>query len=161
MSCASPSVTCSPVTNQPYHCHDVPSLNSTMVVCGSRACAQRDATLLRRRPTGETEWWTFAGLRANVELAARLGPLSRSVAGIDDLSIALADDADKDDLLAALDRETPVGDLLDIADEVAAGIKFADCIPDWLADAVVLASLSDADAVKRVIELRIDEAWVT
>lgn len=116
-----------------------------------------EATHVRRRPTGQVEWWTFAGLRANVELAARLGPLTRSVAGIDDLSIALADDTSAADVTAALDRQTPVADLLDIAEEVAEGIKFADCIPGWLADAVVLARLSDTPAVDRVLGRRVDE----
>lgn len=119
-----------------------------------------EATVVRRRPTGQTEWWTFAGLRANLELAARLGPLTRSVAGIDDLSIALTDDTSSKDLTAALDRQTPVDDLLDLTEDVVAGIKFADCLPDWLADAVLLARVNDTGAVDSVLARRVDEAIV-
>jgi ATP-dependent helicase Lhr and Lhr-like helicase len=116
-----------------------------------------DATLLRHGPDGRTEWWTFAGQRANLELAARLGPLCRSVRGIDDLSIALRDGTSKDDLTSVLDRQTPVSELLDLAEDATAGIKFADCIPNWLADRVIRARLSDTPAVESVLERRIDE----
>ncbi|MGH9227958.1 MAG: hypothetical protein ACRD07_04350 [Acidimicrobiales bacterium] len=119
-----------------------------------------EATLTRRWPTGKTEWWTFAGLRANLELAARLGPRSRSVAGIDDLSIALADDTTSGELTSSLDRRTPVADLIDLAEEVVAGTKFADCLPGWLADAVVLARVSDSAAVDEVLTRRVDEIHV-
>jgi ATP-dependent Lhr-like helicase len=119
-----------------------------------------EATVVRRQPTGQTEWWTFAGLKANLELAARLGPLTRSVAGIDDLSIALTDDTSSADLAAALDRQTPVADLLDLTEDVVAGVKFADCLPDWLADAVVLARVDDAKAVGSVLARRVGEAVV-
>jgi ATP-dependent Lhr-like helicase len=119
------------------------------------------STLLRRRPDGRAEWFTFAGLRANLELAARLGPVCRSVRGTDDLGIALVDDVDVGELRAGIDRTTPVDDLLDLAEEATAGIKFADCIPRWLADAVVLARLTDHPSVEATLALPIDAAHVS
>lgn len=55
---------------------------------------------------------------------------------------------------------TPVDDLLDLTDEVTAGIKFADCIPRWLADSVALARLTDADTVATVAASPIHEGHV-
>lgn len=107
------------------------------------------ATYLRRRPDGATQWWTFAGLRANLELAARLG--RRSTGAIDNLSIRLPDDTTAPDVRAALDLTTPVDELLDLAEEATDGLKFANCIPDWLADSILLARLTDPEAVQAVV----------
>lgn len=117
-----------------------------------------DATLLRHDPDGRTEWWTFAGQRANLELAAKLGPRCRGGGGVDDLSIALTDDSRKNDLTSALDRQARADELLELPEDATAGIKFADCIPDWLADRVARARLRDEPAVDSVLRRRIDEA---
>lgn len=115
-----------------------------------------EATLLRHHPDGRTDWWTFAGLRANLELAARLGPLCRSAGQKDNLSIGLVDDTTADDVRAALDQLTPVDRLLELGEDASGGLKFAECIPDWLADSIVLARVTDADAAASVIGRAID-----
>jgi ATP-dependent Lhr-like helicase len=104
------------------------------------------STYLRRAPTGQTEWWTFAGMRANLELAARLGRVARP-GSLDNLVIPLVDDTAAADVRQALDVTTPVDDLLDLVEEATAGIKFADCIPDWLADSIMLARMTDPESV--------------
>lgn len=114
-----------------------------------------DATLLRHHPDGRIDWWTFAGLRANLELSARLGPLCRS-GHSDNLSIGLVDGTSRDEVRTGLDRLTPVDDLLALGDEATGGLKFAECIPDWLADSIVLARLTDREAVDAVAERPID-----
>ncbi len=116
------------------------------------------ATLLRHHPDGRTDWWTFAGLRANLELAARLGSLCRDTGQRDNLSIGLVDGASRDDVRSALDQPTPVDDLLDLGEEATGGLKFADCIPDWLADSIVLARLTDREAVSWVTASTIDSS---
>lgn len=117
-----------------------------------------DATLLRHHPDGKTDWWTFAGLRANIELAARLGPLCRRERLIDNLSIGLRDDTPADDLRAAVDRLTPVDDLLDLGEEAIGGLKFAGCVPDWLAKSIFLARLTDETAVHSIVGRPIDQS---
>lgn len=106
-----------------------------------------DTTYLQRRVDGQTQWWTFAGMRANLELAARLGTLQRP-GSVDNLVIGLVDDSTSADVRQALDLTTPVDELLDLAEEATAGVKFADCIPDWLADSIMLARMTDRDAVE-------------
>jgi ATP-dependent helicase Lhr and Lhr-like helicase len=117
-----------------------------------------EATLIRHHPDGRTDWWTFGGLRANLELAARLGSLCRSAGQKDNLSIGLVDDAKATRVRAALDRLTPVDRLLDLGEEATGGLKFADCIPGWLADSILLARLSDRQAVLEVTDRQIDSA---
>ena len=82
-----------------------------------RGCRAGEATLVRYHPDGKTDWWTFAGFRANIELAARLGPLCRSERLIDNLSISLRDDTSTEDLRATVDWLTPVDDRLDLGEE--------------------------------------------
>ncbi len=115
-----------------------------------------EATLVRHQPDGRTDWWTFAGLRANLELAARLGPLCRSVGQKDNLSIGLVDDTSIDEVRSALDQLTPVHRLLDLGEAATGGLKFSACIPDWLADSIVLARVADPDAVASVTGRAID-----
>lgn len=123
-----------------------------------RALRPDAATLLRHHPDGRTDWWTFAGLRANIELAARLGPLCRTAGQKDDLSIGLVDNTPVDKVRSALDQQTPVVRLLDLGEEETGGLKFAACIPDWLADSIMLARVTDADAVTSVTGKAIDSS---
>jgi ATP-dependent Lhr-like helicase len=124
-----------------------------------RSYRHGEATLIRHRSDGRVDWWTFAGLRANLELAARLGPLCRTGGQGEDLSIGLVDDTSADEVRAALDQPTLVDDLLDLDEEATGGLKFADCIPGWLADSIVLARLTDREGVEAVVERRIDSSW--
>jgi ATP-dependent Lhr-like helicase len=118
-----------------------------------------DGTYLRRSPTGKAEWWTFAGMRANLELSARLGKLHRP-GSLDNLVIPLIDDTTTADVRQALDVTTPVDDLLDLAEEATAGIKFADCIPGWLADSIMLARLTDHASVEAATTAPIVEGFI-
>lgn len=129
---------------------------SRMSFPGLRAA---NSTYLRRSATGKAEWWTFAGMRANLELSARLGDLYRP-GSLENLMIPVVDDTTASDLRQALDVVTPVDDLLDLVDEATAGIKFADCIPGWLADSIMLARLTDRESVDRAVTAPIVEALV-
>jgi ATP-dependent Lhr-like helicase len=117
-----------------------------------------DSTYLRRTPTAKAEWWTFAGMRANLELSSRLGGVSRP-GSLDNLTITLVDDTTAADVRQALDVTTPVDDLLDLVDEATAGIKFPDCIPDWLADSILLARITDRDSVDSAVRAPIVEGF--
>ena len=66
-------------------------------------------TIVERGTDGSSRWWTFAGLRANVELAARLTGLRDHVTQRDNLSITLSTDATVEDVRAALERDRTNG----------------------------------------------------
>lgn len=111
-----------------------------------------EATFLARSAGAGAEWWTFAGLRANLELAARVGPLAAGDAG--NLSIALRDGTTAADLHAALPGEP--GSLSRPAEAALGGLKFAECIPETVADAILAARIADPPAVAFVLGAPID-----
>ncbi|QGG94370.1 DEAD/DEAH box helicase [Actinomarinicola tropica] len=109
------------------------------------------STLLRRTSSGN-EWWTFAGSRANVELAARIQTLRGDKRPFGELSIAVDDEVDVADLTRSVDRRTDATNLLELSDELVDGLKFADSLPRWLADTIVLDRLADPRAVEATLE---------
>ena len=104
--------------------------------------------------------WTWAGQRANASIATELGDRSGSTA-VDNLYIKLdaeqARDAEVQDRVAALDTD----DLAEpaIASEYAEKLKFADCLPQDLAVAIVTKRLLDPDAVARVANEAVDAVY--
>ena len=104
-------------------------------------------TLVRR--DGATRWWTFAGLRANAALAARLD--GRATPGrVDNLSIPVDPATSADGLAQAL--RTLMAEPAAVhpdARRYAEELKFAGCLPDDLALATANARLDDPAAVAR------------
>ena len=95
--------------------------------------------------SGRTRWWTFAGGRANLWLAAAIAPLRTQVSAVDGLSIALdqgATAAAVRNLLDAADWDALT--LADwVSDEAVEQLKFADTLPHELAIAEVTERLRD------------------
>ena len=96
-------------------------------------------------------WWTFAGLHANASIMAGMGDLLGGTRP-DNLFIKLADDiATVDSIRAhcdALDPESlPVSW---IATDLAANLKFTDCLPEDVALDVAAARVADPVGVGRV-----------
>ncbi|WP_029008654.1 DEAD/DEAH box helicase [Azospirillum halopraeferens] len=101
---------------------------------------------------GRTRWWTFAGGRANAMLAQALAAAGLTTRGHDDLSIQ-TDTADAPAVRDALATIDPAR-LEAAADADLLGeLKFAQCLPDDMALAVLSQRLSDragiADTLKR------------
>lgn len=117
------------------------------------------ATTLRSDLDGKVSWWTCAGLRANVELAARLGDLAAGPHLVDSLSIRLSRDEAPDAVFEAANSATPVDDLLNATEQMAESLKFASAIPSWLADAVTLARFSDPDGVAATLNRPVTRRW--
>jgi ATP-dependent Lhr-like helicase len=95
-----------------------------------------------------TRWWTFAGLRANAELADRLGHLSRVNRTRDNLSIGLVSSPTDTDLhaqLRSLGQAWPVGAREYTARELP---KFAECLPPGLAASTVAIRYADTESVE-------------
>jgi len=109
--------------------------------------ASAGSTLVRREEDGRVEWWTFAGLKANLALAGALGSLRRERTGLDNLRVSLDPHAWLDDLRVALAEPPPP---VEPPDDAIEGLKFGEALPGHLAAAVVRARLSDPGAVQRV-----------
>ena len=96
-------------------------------------------------------WWTFAGLHANASIMAGMGDLLGGTRP-DNLFIKLADDTATVESIrahcAALDAESlPVSW---IATDLAANLKFTDCLPEDVALDVAGARVADPVGVQRI-----------
>lgn len=111
-------------------------------------------TALRPREDGRTEWWTFAGARANGCLAASLTAAGATVRRYDNFCLTFAEAGH----LAATDaverlrsKEVGVGPPI-VADEAIEGLKFSVCLPPELARHVLARRAEDPRAVAWVLE---------
>ncbi|MPY94449.1 MAG: DEAD/DEAH box helicase [Acidimicrobiia bacterium] len=98
-----------------------------------------------------TTWWTFAGLRANLELAARLGPLRDQVTRRDNLAISLSADVSATDIAAQCHHPASADTLLALVGDAAAPLKLQAILPPGLADEVQLARLRDEPSLLNVL----------
>jgi ATP-dependent helicase Lhr and Lhr-like helicase len=110
-------------------------------------------TVVVRDVTGQTHWWTFAGLDANLWLSTALGDLRDAKLPRSDLEIRLRSDVSADDIRGVMGG-LDVG-ALTLADEIAEGavgqLKFGDLLPDELVRAIVERRLRDDRAVETVV----------
>ncbi len=117
-----------------------------------RPWLRADATAVVTDANGATRWWTFAGGRANLWLAAALAPLRTQVSATDGLSIAVDPGVTAADVRAALDA-VDWGSLT-LADWVSQDaveqLKFSDALPTGLALLEVATRLRD-DAICGVV----------
>ncbi len=126
-------------------------------VRAERPWARCDATTLVYDEKGRAKWWTFAGWKANVALAGLAADLRRDVAAIDDLTIALDPDVSVHDLaqrLTDLEVAAPSPSEIVMAEAVK-GLKFADCLPERLAQLVVASRIADDASVAQVRNERV------
>lgn len=100
--------------------------------------------------SGRFRWWTFAGLLANMTLAAALGTAGRQGGKVDNLSIELPEERAPMDLLEALRKraaETEGSLQAPIDPRAIEQLKFSGCLPQPLAYTVLQRRASDAEAV--------------
>ncbi len=135
---------------------DVPrvtmSARATTVLAELRAdhpWARPGTTTLVRDGAGGQRWWTFAGLRANAALAARLDTTA-GPGRVDDVSIPIRSDVTADALRRALGTLPEGGHPQ--ARRYAEDLKFAECLPDDLALATAEARLVDPAAMRRCLQ---------
>ena len=123
---------------------------------GELPAAQPGRTLLVQDDDG-TRWYTFAGLRANLELAARLAPLRNQVSQRNSLYIAFGTTVSGDELAAAVHRPTPHNELSRLVMTVGGALKLQQALPDKLVDEIQIARLRDPEAVARVLDAPMDQ----
>lgn len=127
--------------------------------------ADDGATTLVRDLGGKTMWWTFAGWKANLWLAAvasRAG-LRENVNHVDDLAVGLDAGADPASLRGALNEADPTELVLApwITAEAIEGLKFAECLPPDRASDLVAARLADPASVELARTERVTSAELT
>ena len=123
---------------------------------------KEEATTVVRDDAGKTIWWTFAGWKANLWLAAvaTQAECRTTVNRIDDLTISLDSTADVTKLRAAL-AEADLEQLALapwITNEAIDGLKFSECIPRQRAVELVARRLADPAAVSIVCREQINAA---
>jgi ATP-dependent helicase Lhr and Lhr-like helicase len=113
-------------------------------------------TVVVRDPDGTRRWWTFAGMTANVWLAAGLGELADQVAP-GDLNMRLSPAADAAELAGRLAELDPTA--LQLGEAVSRGaverLKFAEALPDEYARLVVERRMREDDLVASIAGRRI------
>jgi ATP-dependent helicase Lhr and Lhr-like helicase len=110
-----------------------------------------DGTTIVRDAKGKTHWWTFAGWKANLWLAAvaRAARLRDTVTHLDDLAVTLDANANPDRLREALRDADPSELVLApwITAEAIDGLKFSECLPRQRATELVVSRLGDVTSV--------------
>lgn len=99
----------------------------------------------------DVRWWTWAGYRANVTLAASLRSVTDPLQRPTDSWLRLREDLTPADWRAA--RED-VGENLvlpDVDHRAVRGLKFSAALPERLADATVAARLADFESARAVL----------
>lgn len=113
------------------------------------------SSALVRGASGDVRWWTFAGLRANVVLAAGLDDMVATAQVRDNLAIPMRPGVDAEVLRARLGEvggaEAAVGALsLDLAQ-----MKFSACLPEALAERMSRVRAADTTGVRAVVGERV------
>ena len=109
-----------------------------------------------RYEDGQVTWWTFAGLRANLELAARLGPFRSQVTQRENLFITLDANNEPKDIRAAISQKTNSSELVELVKDIRGGFKLQDVLPQELIDRISAERFRDTAAVNAVAASPID-----
>ncbi|WP_431858867.1 DEAD/DEAH box helicase [Azospirillum sp.] len=99
---------------------------------------------------GRMRWWTFAGGRVNAMLSQALGAAGVTTRGHDDLSVQ-SDAKDAPVIRHALDTINPINFEAAVDADLLHDLKFAQCLPDHLARAVLSQRLSDHAGVANTL----------
>ncbi|MEU5338518.1 BREX-2 system adenine-specific DNA-methyltransferase PglX [Streptomyces asoensis] len=96
-------------------------------------------------------WWTWAGHRANATLAASLSPVNLRHRHIDDRFIRLRDDLTPQVWQAAVADAEAGLTLPEVDVRAVRGLKFAEALPQRLAEATLAARLADEKGARAVL----------
>lgn len=99
-------------------------------------------------------WWTFGGLRANSALAERIQQQTTAQVTRDNLSIELNPCVTQNDFAVIVDllrNDPPLSGPGSGLEGAVSGLKFSDCLPPALAEAMVRCRLADPAAVKAIL----------
>ncbi|MGY4982450.1 DEAD/DEAH box helicase [Streptomyces sp. 900105755] len=102
-------------------------------------------TVITRRGDGDVRWWTWAGHRANATLAASLSSVGLRHRLVDDRFIRLRDDLTPQSWRAAVANAGAGLTLPEVDAGAVRGLKFAEALPQRLAQATLAARMADEE----------------
>lgn len=105
-------------------------------------------TSLQLRDDGESTWWTFAGLRANSQLACALEEASGLACTPSNLSVGIEGVPDRIDIDSVLDRPPPLPLPSTTVDQFLKSVKFIEYLPEKLQTELVTSRLQDDEAIR-------------
>lgn len=114
-----------------------------------------DSTVAILGGSGEVEWWTFGGNRANATLARELAEETRSQVSHDSFTLTFESAIKLQDVEQAIGaiRQHDVAEMQPVVDEAAIdGLKFSECLPIDLATEMLGRRLQEPDSTRRVLE---------
>ncbi|HUY32650.1 MAG TPA: DEAD/DEAH box helicase [Pirellulales bacterium] len=120
---------------------------------GEFAWLRSDGTVALGQADGESEWWTFAGFRANACFVPALASATRSRVTYDSFTLRFASHLVLADIERGIEavRTIPADQLLPHVDEAALdGLKFNECLPKDLGLHVLQVRTLDRAALELV-----------
>ena len=119
------------------------------------AWLEGDSTAVTVGRSGDVEWWTFGGTRANATLATALAKATGSRVDYDALNLAFESRITSRDIESALKEVRSVGVNLvcPAVDEDAIGVlKFSNCLPEHFAVEMLEHRLSDEESTIKILD---------
>jgi ATP-dependent Lhr-like helicase len=117
-----------------------------------------DGSVVLTNPDSGTQWWTFAGHRANACLAPALAQVLNRTPSHDSLAIRIDEPVPADELDNAFRavRSLPIEGLVPVIEPAAVdGLKFSECLPTQLALQELQSRTRDPVGVCAVLHQRI------
>jgi len=114
-----------------------------------------NTTVALMADSGEVEWWTFGGSRANATLAHELAQGMRTTVRHDSFTLTSESAITPHEIERAIDalRQRDVAELRPMIDEAAVdGLKFSECLPTNLAKKMLESRLREPEATRRILE---------
>ena len=112
-----------------------------------------DSTVAVQSGAGETEWWTFGGIRANASIARQLSQVAHCRVDHDSFKISFESSAklqDVEDAIRVVVQQDADALYPEIDDAAIDGLKFSECLPNDLAIEMLERRLQDSGAVRHV-----------
>lgn len=117
--------------------------------------AHAERTVLVSRDQGQ-RWYTFGGLRANLELAARLVSLRRQVSQTNNLYITIDEGVSHEAVRAAIGQPTSEVEFAELVNATSSALKLESALPESLIEEILIRRIRDSDAVQAIETAPID-----
>jgi ATP-dependent Lhr-like helicase len=117
-----------------------------------------DSTIAILAGSGEPQWWTFGGNRANATLAHALAQVTRTKVSHDSFTLTFESAIKLQDVEQAIGAicQHDVAEMRPVVDEAAIeGLKFSACLPIDLASEMLECRLQDRDSTRRVLDEKV------
>ena len=117
-----------------------------------------DSTVAVQSGAGETEWWTFGGIRANASIARQLSQAAHCRVDHDSFTLSFESSAnlqDVEDAIRVVVQQDAASMYPEIDDSAIDGLKFSECLPNDLAIEMLERRLQDTEATRHVLQEKV------